>query len=531
MSNVMRLLFDDFEAKGVPYLHFKSNTNLDSSFEGNGDFDVLVDPMYIAQAESSIARHGGKRFNPPRLGRYPGVDNWMLLDEESGVLHHLHLHYQLATGKALVKDYILPWRELLLESRMKDDQYGIYVSDPNFELLMLLVRTVLKSTFAQRLRARLKSLASSRRLSSVMFPSMEKEFQDLKARVSKKDFEFFAKKCGFSGNDLEMLSDIAFQERIGPGEFFRLSSLVRKVMANNRRMAGLQASVLSLYYTLRRRVCSFLKNHTDQCFMIRKVHDTNGLIIAFVGVDGSGKSTITKEICRWLRRKIECRRFYMGSGDGSVPLSMRLLKTFKRRGQKKRANTVYTHADGHDNFGKGRNALDESKGEKAGIRTLSFFRQPIGFVRRMLKMKALYDVQNANYKKIRIMQRYRLNGGISLLDRYPQIEVNGVNDGPKISGYVDSFVEKGWVTRLMKKEMDRLGIVREIKPDIIFRLNISAETSMKRKPEQKDIELFRQKVRDLEKITFQGALIIDIDAGQPFEEEVLMIKKILWGYM
>ncbi len=528
MSHVMELLFRDFEENGIPYLHFKSNTNLDSSFEGRGDFDVLVDPMYIGQAESAITRVGGKRFNPPRLGRYPGVDNWMIFDGESGILYHLHLHYQLATGKALVKDYVLPWRELLLQSRVKDARYGIFITDPNLELLMLLVRMVLKSTFKQRVNVRLKSLLTFLPMASVLFPSMEKEFVDLKARASKEQFHTFAEKCGFSAGNAEMLSSIGFGNRIGPGEFLRISSLVRRTMLNNRRMGGFQASVLSLYYTIRRKACSFVTRHTDKCFLLRKVHDTKGLIVAFVGVDGSGKSTMTKEIHSWLCRKIECKRFYMGSGDGRVPFSMKLLNTFKKL-EKKRCveNGLCNDAD----IKKNKDIIYGTMGKKSGIQTVSLFRQPFAFIRRMMKMLALYDVQNSNYKKIRIMQRYRLNGGISLLDRYPQIEMNGMNDGPKILEYVDTFVEKGWAAHLMEKEMSRLGIVRIIKPDIVFRLNISAETSMKRKPEQRNIELFRKKVSDLEKITFQDAPIIDIDAEQPYEAELLEVKRMLWSYM
>ena len=82
--------------------------------------------------------------------------------------------------------------------------------------------------------------------------------------------------------------------------------------------------------------------------------------------------------------------------------------------------------------------------------------------------------------------------------------------------------------RWSRKEEKHLGIVREIKPDLVFRLNISAETSMARKPEQQDIEVFRQKIEDLRKISFQGARIVDIDAEQPLEDEILQIKRIIW---
>jgi hypothetical protein len=136
---------------------------------------------------------------------------------------------------------------------------------------------------------------------------------------------------------------------------------------------------------------------------------------------------------------------------------------------------------------------------------------------------------NTNFAELgKIMYRYRLEGGVCFLDRYPQIEVEGKNDGPKISVLRRRLPDSRLVKRWSRKEEKHLGIVREIKPDLVFRLNISAETSMARKPEQQDIEVFRQKIEDLRKISFQGARIVDIDAEQPLEDEILQIKRIIW---
>lgn len=499
--SIMNLIFQELEKENIRYVHFKSNTSLDYSFEGKGDFDVLIDHMRIADAERIISSHSGKRFNPPRLGRYPGVDNWMILDQETGILYHLHLHYQLATGKALVKDYVIPWRDLLFDTRIKDSEYNIFITDPNLEVILLLVRTVVKSTFKQRLKARLGHFS--------MFSSMKAELSDLKGQSSLEGVIDYAHRCGFDDEDIDDIERIYQSGKVASCDYIRLSKIVRKNMDLNRRMGGFLASVLSAYYSIRRKVSSVLKNHSDKYYIIKKVHDTNGLIVAFIGVDGAGKSTVTKEIYKWLNKKIECKRFYMGSGDGRIPLSMRLFNLFKKK----------------------KSSSGDATGKQVQIKKVSLFRQPFGYWKRMLKMRAFYDVQKNNYKKIKTMQSYRLNGGISLLDRYPQIEFSGMNDGPKIIEFRDSFAQKGKIDRLINKEAEKLGIVKTIKPDIIFRLNISAETSMARKPEQKNIDLFRKKIEDLNKITFQGARIVDIDAEQPYETELLEIKKILWNLM
>ena len=41
-------------------------------------------------------------------------------------------------------------------------------------------------------------------------------------------------------------------------------------------------------------------------------------------------------------------------------------------------------------------------------------------------------------------------------------------------------------------------------------------------------DTYRKKVEDVKRINFQGARIIDIDAEQPYKEEILQIKRIIW---
>ena len=247
------------------------------------------------------------------------------------------------------------------------------------------------------------------------------------------------------------------------------------------------------------------------CPIIKKSSLSGGLIIAFVGVDGAGKSTVTSEIAKWIGRKIECKRFYMGTGDGKTTFLASLLK---------KANKL-------DNT---RQVSVKSKKEEK-FRRLNFFSSPIIYLKKYLKLRLVMSVQQNNIGKLKKMYRYRLNGGISVLDRFPQIEMERQNDGPKVCIYRDIFGETFFIKRAMKKEKNRLDIVKSIKPDLIFRLNISAEVSMKRKPEQTDIDMYRKKIEDLNKITFQGAQIIDIDAEQPYEKEILEIKKILWKFI
>ena len=129
------------------------------------------------------------------------------------------------------------------------------------------------------------------------------------------------------------------------------------------------------------------------------------------------------------------------------------------------------------------------------------------------------------------MERYRNDGIICVMDRFPQLEAEGENDGPKVCVYEKIFGDTWFIRKLKVAEQKQMAIVKKIKPDIVFRLNISAETSMSRKPEQRNIEQFRNKITSLNKITFQNAKIIDINAEQPYEDELNEIKSILREYI
>src|SRR6185295_15909928 len=58
----------------------------------------------------------------------------------------------------------------------------------------------------------------------------------------------------------------------------------------------------------------------------RRVLPQGGVLVALVGSDGSGKSTLTKDLSAWLSWKIDVLPLYFGSGDGPSSLARWPLK-------------------------------------------------------------------------------------------------------------------------------------------------------------------------------------------------------------
>ena len=503
---VIQKLFESFEKANINYIHFKSNSNLDDSFAGQADFDVLVDKNRILDIESIILGLNGKRHNPVHIGSYPGVDNWLMFNESDGIIYHLHLHYQLATGKSLVKDYIIPWDELLFSSRVKDSHYGIFVTNPNLELLLLAARSVLKSkTFDY-----LKKL-----LGLYKFPkAIQHEWDFLYQKsTEEKIIEYI--------NELfphysQIFKDVLLKQEFSYIDYIKLHKAVRSEMKLYRRYNGIESTLRSWLYRFLDIASKIWSRKMGGYSLTKKTSLQGGLIIAFVGVDGAGKSTVSNDICRWIGRKIECRRFYMGTGDGKTTILASFLKKLNLKSEpikngKKTSQVV---------------PLSES----AENDVLVFRKRPFLYLKKILKVFLILDVEKNNVRKIKKMQQYRLNGGISVLDRYPQIEISGQNDGPKISGY-SKLLGNRFVKKMENREEKCLSIVKCIKPDIVFRLNITAETGLRRKMEHNDLAFHQRKIKELKKLHYQGAHIIEVDAEQPYEMEILDIKRLLWKYI
>ncbi len=496
MSSIHNI-FEEFEKQEIKYIHFKSNCHLDESFNGFGDFDVLVDPKRLSDVETILLKYNGKRFNSFYYGRYPGVDNWLVFDDMTGDIKHFHLHCQIATGKAQVKEYVIPWTEVMLDSRIKDTEWDIYIADPNIELLLLAVRSVVKSKTGDYLKTFLGAYSQHRDL---------KEEWDKLHEVTEEEKIIKYIDMLFLPGYREKLKRIVMSDKISGRDFRVLSKIIRKQFSDYRRMSGFHASLSSVKQKALIKYFRHRNHRFDACHLIKKTGLTSGTIIAFVGVDGAGKSTVTKEMQKWLQRKMECHRFYMGEGDGKLPLFVAVMK--KLRGHAGTNKSDASSVNGNDSLKK-----------LTGLK----------YIKKMIKAKMILSIEKRNRKYLIRMNKYRINGGISLLDRYPQTESAGNNDGPKLEVLFKGYRVTNSIRRLMERERRCLSIVEEIKPDVIFRLNISAQESMKRKPEQTDIEVFQKKIDELNRLRFQGARIVDINAAQSYESELLDIKRAVFA--
>ena len=238
-------------------------------------------------------------------------------------------------------------------------------------------------------------------------------------------------------------------------------------------------------------VDAHLSQHLRQALWIpRRKTFPNGSVIAFLGQDGSGKSTDTTEIEKWLSWKLEVARFYLGSGEEYYnPWRRRLIKRLNK------SNSIISRI----------------------IRPWLYFSDLLAASRYVLKT-------------VKAAHRYANKGGVALLDRFPQVQYPGINDGPKIRAELFDRVPNGfkWMAQIYAKLEERnIEKAVQLAPDVVIKLMLSPEESLRRKPFE-DKEIVERKHEIIKSLSYSGSHEEVVDAEQDYNQEILQIKSIIW---
>ncbi len=76
-------------------------------------------------------------------------------------------------------------------------------------------------------------------------------------------------------------------------------------------------------------------------------------------------------------------------------------------------------------------------------------------------------------------------------------------------------------------EEKKLAKAVKYNPDIVFKFMLSPEESLRRKP-QENYESVCRKHEIIKSLEFPNSKVFVIDATQPYEQELIQIKNIIW---
>jgi thymidylate kinase len=239
---------------------------------------------------------------------------------------------------------------------------------------------------------------------------------------------------------------------------------------------------------------------------------SGGTIIAIVGADATGKSTLVSETSRWLRKNFVVNTVHAGKPPSTLftlPVNV-LMSLFRRLHSKSRPDSKTEKVSSP--------ATGRSRGEAKGLNSLIYASRAVclAWDRRAL----LWKVRKAC-----------ANGEIAVCDRYPT-HAYGMMDSPRLleeptrNGFAMSIYN--WLARLER------NLYRQIPPpDIVVRLSVSLETAKKRNAsrEIQDDELYLQNRHQQAKEWFVPGTrsIQEINTDPPLAETILAVKQAIWS--
>ncbi len=491
-------LFQRLHAESIPYCHWKSNEHLRASLLGRTDLDLLV-PRQAAQPLARILSETRfKRFHTVPHLAYPGIESYFGLDPRSGALLHLHVHYQLTLGEKDLKGYRLPWENVVLETRVFDEDAAIYVADPNIEALLLLVRAALKF----RLRDRLSSLLGR----GYFRGNVLRELRWLAARVdADRLLEHARPLVG------EQAAGQAVQLVVGPPPSLqRLMAFRRSIRPPlaEYRMYGPVEARRRRWVREAARAWARLRARTPHTPAPRKrLVPQGGLLVAFVGLDGSGKSTLVAEITAWLSALVDVVPIYLGSGKGPTSVTRRLLQGVA-------ALLRPVAPGGGEREGPASDGEAPRRGQRSSwLRTCG---------------ELLWVVVLARERRRRLQQarRARNLGMVVVCDRFLQTQFTDFNDGPAFSHWLD---ERFWPLRAAARE--ELAAIRAAElqpPDLVIRLRVMPEVAARRRPTM-PLERLQRSAEKVASLRYPPTTrVAEINADEPLEQVLLAVKRAIW---
>ena len=484
-------LFRTLEQQRVRHCHWKSNEHLGDALAGCTDVDLLAAKSQAMFCEEALTSLGYKRVISQPWARYPGIEDWIGFDKETGKLVHIHLHYQLLSGKQYVKEQHLPWENLILDTAVQDPRFNVFVTDPNLEIILVVIRVGLKTSFLDLFAALFGR--------QFLPKNMRNEFDYLVEQIDEKVVRKYAVDllgCEYG----QKISTIIFHKLLArPGAVLQVKSVVNQALGRYTRCNQLETTVLYLFHSLQFFFSKVQRGLGISSQLGKRLH-TGGAIIAVIGSDGAGKSTVSKELQKWLSWKIDTRTIYLGSGDGSVGLMLRGLKYLASLLTRRKATEGTSRTARSDNIPQ--KSIYKELG--AGLLAVS--------------------VADERYNKILKAKRVRLNGGISICDRYPQDQFMGIYDGPRLCRGEN---KSKMASFFAQQEARRYQYIAQMPPDVVIKLHIPDQVALDRKPDH-SLENIRRKGEITHKLGFTGSKVMDIDASGPIEDVIKSVKTAVW---
>lgn len=208
-------------------------------------------------------------------------------------------------------------------------------------------------------------------------------------------------------------------------------------------------------------------------------------LIAVVGCDGTGKSTLSLDLAEILNHYRMTERRYLGliSGEeGDKIKRLPFIGVWLERYLATRASKTQNMST----------------------------RSPALWVALIMYLFSLH-----RRAKLRRVLHLAQRGVLVISDRYPQAEISGFHyDGPGIGV---ERVNDRFLMRLAKRENRLYQQMALYRPELVIRLGVDIDTAFSRKPDH-DYDELQDKISVMKRINYNNASIIELDSRAPYSD-------------
>ena len=496
ICNLIDRLFEELNFGGISYCQWKGNYALEHVLSGEkDDVDLLVDRRCFRQVVTILLNLGYKQAGVKWESELPGVFHYYAFDEQIDQLVHIHLFLSNFTGEDFVNSHWLPFESMLLENVGTIGK--VHVPTKPAELVSFVLKVLIRYGSLPDLMYQIGELEK-----------IEDEMRWLLADTDLSEALRLVKKyCPAIGEDLFMTSVNVLSSKTSLFRRMWVARQVRRQLRVYSRSGCLQRLLdyTRLLWGQGQRLFAANRQNKQLC--------TGGAVVAFVGPEATGKSTLVSECGQWLGTTFAVRTVHAGKPPSSwltMPAN-RLMPLLRRLLPKWRTTRLEGHGVSVGQTGSG--------AQVKGLSSLLYkFRAVmVAWDRRRLLVKA---------------RRWAAQGTIVICDRYPS-EVIGAMDSPRLR----ESPTKGRILQGIHNGLARLEaqLYSQIPPpDITFRLTVSVSTAKHRNRERikidKESDAYLES-RHRQNQEWQKAgtrYIYDIATERPLAETILTVKRAIW---
>ena len=488
MITKLQKLIQNLNENGISYCHWKSNSSLSEVLSGNTDVDLLI---HRKNADSFRTLMSQLCFRPASMQvgeSFPAVEHYFGLDEETGILVHVHAYFQVITGESLAKNFHFPIEKMLLENVR--EEHSVRVPTKSAELVVFTLRMMLKHTTLVELLLLARDWKHIPPEVEWLLEggSLDESVDLVRSWLPSVDISLFSE-CVAA-----LKSPAPLIRRILLG--FRL----RSALSIYSRHAAIWASLSGAQ---KLSIMAFRRLTRSQRGMIPQ---SGGAVIAFVGPEATGKSTLLAEAKDWLGEHLVVEQIHAGKPRSTVLTLIPniLLPALRYLLPTSRSNQVETS----------RVANEQSKKSQEVYPFIFAIRSVLlAYDRRALLTRAFARASN---------------GSIILCDRYPSLSKEAP-DGSQLQHFVlpsEHYPVRHLLARIEKRLYQEIPM-----PDLVISLSVPMDVALMRnktRGKEEPEEYVRLRHSQTSNPNFGNTPVCKISTDQPLEQTVLEVKRAIW---